>query len=275
MPRRRKGDGVIKIAVVGAAGRMGQTLIRCCRRMKNVRLVAAIERPDSAHLWKDAGLVACAGETGVQISPDLLAAAEAEVLVDFSAHNVAPVTVEHAARSGQALVIGTTGLSPAAMKGLREAAKTVPVVQAPNMSLGVNVLLALVAEAAKVFGLDYDVEIVEFHHRFKKDAPSGTALKLAERIAEVRKQKLKDTLQHGRQGLIGERTPGEIGVHALRGGDVVGEHAVVFATEGERVEFHHKAGSRDAFAMGALRAAVWVAGRKPGLYDMQDVLGLR
>jgi len=198
----------------------------------------------------------------------------AAVLVDFSFHTNVPVTAQAAAAAGRALVLGTTGLTPSEEQAIRAAAGVIPVVWAPNMSLGVNVLFALVKQAAATLGLDYDVEIDETHHRFKKDAPSGTALRLAERIAEGRNQSLGDVACYGRKGISGERPKGEIAIHALRMGDVVGDHTVTFGVAGERVELTHKASSRDAFAMGALRAAQWAAGRKPGLYDMSDVLGL-
>jgi 4-hydroxy-tetrahydrodipicolinate reductase len=174
------------------------------------------------------------------------------------------------------VVVGTTGLSPEERAAVDEAAKIIPIMSAPNMSLGVNLLFTLVEQAAQALGMDYDVEITEAHHRYKKDAPSGTALRLGEKVAHGRKQNFRDVTIYGREGLGGERPKGQIGIHAIRAADIIGDHTVLFATEGERVEISHRATSRDAFAKGALHAGVWlVGGRKPGLYDMQDVLGLR
>ncbi len=264
------------MAIIGAAGRMGQALVRCAPRFKELQLVAAVDRSDCPLLGRDSGTVAGTAETGVPMTADLAAAVRAAgVLVDFSFHAVVPATAQAAAAAGKALVLGTTGLTPAEEGTVRAAAQTIPIVWAPNMSLGVNLLFLLVKQAAAVLGLDYDVEIVETHHRFKKDAPSGTALRLAERVAEGRGQSFEDVACcYGRHGMSGERPKGQIAIHALRMGDVVGDHTVSFGVEGERVELTHKASSRDALAMGALRAAQWVAGRKPGLYDMGDILGL-
>ena len=265
-----------KIAIIGAGGRMGQALTRCARQIHELQVVAAVEAATSPVVGKDPGLVAGVGETGLRITSDLAAAVqEADVAIDFSFHENVPETARLAARHGKGLVIGTTGLTPPERVAVEQAARTIPIVWAPNMSLGVNLLFALTQRAAAALGLDYDAEIVEIHHRLKKDAPSGTALRLAESVAAGRGQDLKAVAVYGREGLVGERPHGEIGVHAVRGGDVVGDHTVMFATEGERIELTHKATSRDTLARGALRAALWVPGRKPGLYDMQDVLGLR
>ena len=267
---------MIKIAIIGAAGRMGQALIRCARPIQGLEVVVAVEAATSPFVGKDPGAVAGTGETGLRITSDLAAAVQAaDVAIDFSFHENVPQTAKLAARYGKGLVIGTTGLTPEERAVVEQAAEMVPIMWAPNMSLGVNLLFALTQRAAAALGLDYDAEIVEMHHRLKKDAPSGTALRLAETVAAGRGQDLKAVAVYGREGLVGERPRGEIGVHAVRGGDVVGDHTVMFAIEGERVELTHKASSRDTFARGALRAAVWLPGRKPGLYDMQDVLGLR
>jgi 4-hydroxy-tetrahydrodipicolinate reductase len=263
-----------KLAILGAAGRMGQALIRCAQQLDSVRVGAAVEQARHASLGQDAGLVAGARQTGVLLTSHTDAAREADVLVDFSSHAAAPGNAALAASLGKGLVLGTTGLNEEESRAVREAAARAPIVWAPNMSLGMNVLFAMAERAAAALGLDYDVEIIESHHRHKQDAPSGTALRLAEKIAEGRGQKLESVLKHGRQGLTGERPRGQIGMHAVRAGDEVGEHSVLFATDGERIEFSHRATSRDALAMGALHAAVWVAGRKPGLYDMKAVLGL-
>jgi 4-hydroxy-tetrahydrodipicolinate reductase len=172
------------------------------------------------------------------------------------------------------MVIGTTGLDAAETRAVHEAARKIPIVWAPNMSLGVNLLFALVEQTSRTLGMDYDIEIIETHHRRKKDAPSGTALRLGEKAAQGRGQSLESAVTHGRCGITGDRPRGQIGMHAMRAGDAIGDHTVLFATDGERLELSHRATNRDAFAAGALRAAVWVAGRTPGLYDMKDVLGL-
>jgi 4-hydroxy-tetrahydrodipicolinate reductase len=266
---------MIRIAIVGAAGRMGQALVRCCRQFEQLKLAATVELAASPYVGKDAGVVAGIQANGVILTSDLKAAtATADVVIDFSAHDAVPKTVALTAEQRKAAVIGATGLTPDERTAVEQAARQSPIVWAPNMSVGVNLLFAMVGRAAATLGLDYDVEIVETHHRFKKDAPSGTALRLGEKVAQGRGQQLRDVAVYGREGLGPERPKGQIGIHALRGGDVVGDHTVTFVADGERVEFTHRASSRDAFAMGALRAAVWIAGRQPGLYDMQDVLGL-
>jgi 4-hydroxy-tetrahydrodipicolinate reductase len=267
---------MINVAIIGAAGRMGQALVRCSHLMNNIKLVAAVEQAASPFCGKDAGIAACCGDTGVKITHDLSAAAQAaDVLIDFSFHENVPITLKQAVAFRKAVVIGTTGLNPDERAAVDEAAKVIPIVWAPNMSLGVNLLFALVEKAAKSLGLAYDVEITEAHHRFKKDAPSGTALRLGESVAAGRGQIFRDVAVFGREGLGGERPRGQIGIHALRAADIIGDHTVLFASDGERVEISHRASSRDAFANGALHAAGWTAGRAPGLYDMQDVLGLR
>ncbi len=264
------------VAIIGAAGRMGQALVRCSRLMRNIRLAAAVDQGACPMCGKDAGIVAGCGETGVSITSDLAAAARAaDVLIDFSIHENVPPTVRQAAANRKGVVIGTTGLAPDERAAVEEAARSVPIVWAPNMSLGVNLLFALVNQAAKSLNLDYDVEITEAHHRHKKDAPSGTALRLGEVVAAARGQNFRDVAVFGREGLGGERPRGQIGIHALRAADIIGDHTVLFAADGERVEISHRASSRDAFATGALHAAGWLGGRAPGLYDMQDVLGLR
>jgi 4-hydroxy-tetrahydrodipicolinate reductase len=267
---------MIKVAIIGAAGRMGQALVRCSRLMNNIQLVAAVEQAASPLCGKDAGYAAGCGETGIKITHDLAAAARsADVIIDFSFHENVPVTLKQAIAFKKAVVIGTTGLNPEERASVDEAAKLIPIVWAPNMSLGVNLLFALVEKASKALGLDYDVEITEAHHRYKKDAPSGTALRLGESVAAGRGQNFRDVAVFGREGLGGERPKGQIGIHALRAADIIGEHTVLFAADGERVEISHRASSRDAFANGALHAANWTTGQAPGLYDMQDVLGLR
>lgn len=262
------------VAILGAAGRMGQALIRCAQRMEAVRIVAAMDQPGHVALGRDAGLLAGIDAIGVLLAGKTDESCKADVFIDFSSHAAAPANAALAASLGRGLVIGTTGLNKEETRAVADCASRIPIVCAPNMSLGVNLMFAMARKAASTLGLDYDVEIVETHHRHKKDAPSGTALRLAQAVAEGRGQDLDSVMTNGRCGLTGERPRGEIGVHALRAGDAVGDHTVIFATDGERVEISHRATSRDTFAMGALHAAVWVHGRKPGLYDMKDVLGL-
>jgi 4-hydroxy-tetrahydrodipicolinate reductase len=265
---------MIKIAILGAAGRMGRTLIRCAEQVPGLKIVTALESDQCPLLGKDAGIVAGGADIGVLLSTDTHKAVQAaEVLVDFSFPSATLKHVLLAAELKKGMVIGTTGLSEQDTQSIRQAAARIPIVCSPNMSLGVNLLFALVAQIARRLAA-YDVEIIETHHRLKKDAPSGTALRLAEAASAARGIALHTVVTHGRQGLVGERPAGQIGIHAVRAGDVVGDHTVVFATNGERLELTHRASSRDCFALGALYAAEWVAGRKPGLYTMQDVLGI-
>ena len=267
---------MIKVAIVGAAGRMGQALVRCSKLVTGMKVVAAVDTAACPLCGKDSGLISGIGENGINITHDLAPAVKAaDILIDFSFHENVPVTVALATQHKKGVVIGTTGLNPEERAAVDEAAKAIPIVWAPNMSVGVNLLFSLVEQAAKALGLDYDVEITEAHHKFKKDAPSGTALRLGEKVAQGRNQNFRDVAVFGREGLGGERPRGEIGIHAIRAADIVGDHTVLFATEGERVELSHRASSRDALAKGALQASLWLAGKKPGLYDMQDVLGLR
>jgi len=260
------------IAILGSAGRMGQTLIRCASRLPELKVVAALEAAGHAALGQDAGLQAGAGNLQLPITSGPVQGAD--VTIDFTFHTAVTANLAAAMAARQAVVLGTTGLTDAEQTAVRAAAAQIPIVWAANMSLGVNVLLDLVRRAAAILGPDYDAEIVEMHHHFKKDAPSGTALALAESLAKGRGVILKDVICHGREGMVGERPRGQIGMHALRGGDVVGDHTVMFACEGERVELTHRASNRESFAMGALRAARWLHGKKAGLYSMRDVLGL-
>lgn len=267
---------MVRLLILGAAGRMGCALVRgIAARKDTLTLAAAVERPDCPILGRDAGTVAGIEALGVAITADLAPAlVAADVVVDFTFHAAVPATIRAAAEAGCAYVLGTTALDASEEAVVRECATKIPVVWAPNMSLGVNVLLDLVKRTAGILGLDYDAEIVEMHHRHKKDAPSGTALGLGRALAEGRGQNLADVMVNGREGVTGERPRGEIAFHALRGGDVVGDHTVVFATDGERVELTHRASGRDCFVGGALLAASWLQGKAPGLYNMRDVLGL-
>ena len=268
---------MVNVVVTGVAGRMGGQILRMLREAGNLTLVGAVERPSYAGPM-DAGEAAGLPRLGVPVAHDLaplLHAVKADVVVDFTSHQASVANTAVAVEHGVAMVIGSTGFSADEKARIRQDAARIPVVLSPNMSVGVNVMFALVAQAARVLGDAYDVEIVEMHHGKKKDAPSGTALRLAEVAAESLGRDPGQDVVYARHGMMGERTPREIGVMALRGGDVVGEHTVFFAGQGERLEVTHRATSRDQFARGALRAALWVKGRPPGLYDMHDVLGLR
>lgn len=265
----------MKIAILGAAGRMGQNLLRCSCKFNNCTIVAAIEHPD--HPAIGARVKEISGIRSECLSDSLCYSevwpAEAETVIDFTFHASVIENLDDAVANRQAYVLGTTGLTQEEKDAVHAAAKKIPIVWAPNMSLGVNLLLELVRRSASILGPDYDAEIVEMHHRLKKDAPSGTALGLAEALAEGRGVSLKDVACYGREGITGERPRGEIGILALRGGSVVGDHTVMFVADEERIELTHKANSRDTFATGALRAALWLAGRKPGVYTMRHVLG--
>ncbi len=266
---------MIKIAILGAGGRMGQAIIRCARRLEDLKIVAAIEAPQCPLIGKDAGLVAGVLDIGVPIADDARTGAEkADVMVEFSFPSASAAHALLAAGLKKPIVIGTTGMSGDEKEKLKKAAAETALLWSPNMSLGVNVLDAAIARIAKTLA-HYDVEIIETHHAQKKDAPSGTALRLAETVAVARGLRLDKTALYGRQGNVGARPQGQIGVHAVRAGDVVGDHTVIFASEGERIELTHRASSRDCLALGALRAAQWIVGRPAGLYDMRDVLGLR
>ena len=264
-----------KLAILGAGGRMGGALIRCAHRDKFWTLAAAVERSDHESVDKDAGLHAGLEEVGVPIEPSLEAAALlADAMIDFSFHEAVPEHMEAATKQSKPIVLGTTGLTDDEAAAVRLAAESVPVVWAPNMSLGVNLLFAEVRKAASVLGPGYRMEVDETHHVHKKDAPSGTALQLARKMAEGREEPFESLYVHDPGGKGKVSDPDKLVVHSRREGEVVGDHTVVFENEGERIEFTHHAWSRDAFAMGALHAARWALDRTPGLYDMQDVLGL-
>lgn len=265
----------MKIGIVGAAGRMGRMLIAEVLGDDGCQLAGGTEQAGSEAIGQDLGLLIGADEHGLSIGDDagaLFAASDA--VVDFTQPEA---TAAHAALSGEtgvALIVGTTGLGAADMEALSRAAAKAAVVQAANMSVGVNLLLGLTEQVASALGDDYDIEIAEIHHRHKVDAPSGTALALGAAAAKGRGVDLDDVSDRGRDGRTGPRKAGDIGFSVLRGGDVAGDHTVIFAGPGERVELTHKAGSREIFARGAIRAALWTEGRAPGLYSMRDVLGL-
>jgi len=268
----------IQVVIVGAAGRMGKTLIQCLARgiEPDLKLTGAVDLWDAPERGQDAGRAAGVAELGVPITTDLAAVApEADVIVDFSGPHGTAGNAPRCAAWRCAMVIGTTGLTAEEHAVIETSAHEIPIVMAPNMSLGVNWLLELVERTARALrGQGYDVEIVERHHRRKKDAPSGTAWALGRAAAAGYEWNLDEAAAHGRVGVTGERPSGQIGFHAVRGGDFVGDHTVIFAGDGESIELAHRATSREAFAKGALRAARWVAGRAPGLYSMRNVLGL-
>jgi 4-hydroxy-tetrahydrodipicolinate reductase len=247
-----KAKGKTKVIIVGSKGRMGEALLRLGRQDARLDIIAGIDKGDDV----------------------LEAIGRCDVLIEFAHHSLTPSLAEAAAERGKALVIGTTGHAPQARQAIQAAAKRVPVVFAPNFSVGVNLLFHLTRIAAEILGENFDQEIVEMHHRHKLDAPSGTARRLGEILAAAAGGTYENLLVHGRKGDVGARPKKIIGMHALRGGDVVGDHTVHFAADGERIELTHRASSRDTFASGALRAAQWVVTQKPGLYSMQDVLGL-
>ena len=265
-----------RIAVMGAAGRMGKILIEAVQQTAGAAgLTAAVDRPDSTLVGADAGELAGIGRIGVPLSGDLSRVVdEFDVLIDFTHPSVTLKNLEVCRRAGKAMVIGTTGLSQEEKEQLVAAAKDVPLVFAANFSVGVNLCLKLLDTAARVLGDEVDIEIVEAHHRHKVDAPSGTALRMGEVVAEALGRDLREVAVYGREGQTGARDRQTIGFATVRAGDIVGDHTVLFAADGERVEITHKASSRMTFAKGAVRAALWLEGREAGLYDMQDVLGL-
>jgi 4-hydroxy-tetrahydrodipicolinate reductase len=266
---------MVDLVVAGAAGRMGGRITALARESADLRVVAALERSGHPALGRDAGELAGAGTIGVPVTADPAAVLTRDrVLVEFTTPDATVAHLRVAAAQGARAVIGTTGLGPDQVEELKRLAARTAVMFSPNMSVGVNLAFRVLALMARALGDAYDVEITEIHHRMKKDAPSGTAAKMAEVIAEALGRDLGQVGVYGRHGIVGERGPKEIGVHALRGGDIAGEHTVVFSTLGERLELTHRAHSRDTFAQGALRAIRFVAGAKPGLYSMHDVLGI-
>lgn len=266
---------MLRVAVFGASGRMGRAILNCLTEASDLEAVGALTISDDPALGSDAGEHAGAGTLGVPLTDDRNQALnEAQVAIDFTLPSALVGNLEACVQTGTPLVVGTTGLSSAHYTALEAAAREIPLVYARNMSVGVNVFLSLVAEASRALGEDYDVEIIEAHHRQKVDAPSGTALAAGDAVAAARGQKLEDLAVRTRDGQIGPRVPGTIGFSVIRGGQIVGEHTVLFIAPEERVELVHRATDRRTFARGALRAARWVAGRAPGLYSMSDVLGL-
>jgi 4-hydroxy-tetrahydrodipicolinate reductase len=267
---------MIKVAVNGAAGRMGGRLITAIKDTDGLELAGALEMPGHAAVGQDAGLLAGCGPLGVEIvDSHEKALAKADVLIDFTFPEVSLNNLEICARLGKKIVIGSTGFTPEQRRQVEDYAKKIPVVLAPNMSVGVNACFKLLKEAARILGNGFDVEIVELHHNQKKDSPSGTAVRMGEIVAEALGRDYNKNAVYHREGMCGARTKEEIGMQTVRGGDIVGEHTVYFIGMGERIEITHRAMSRDMFARGAVRAANWIADQQPGLYDMQDILGLK
>jgi 4-hydroxy-tetrahydrodipicolinate reductase len=266
---------MVNVIIAGASGRMGRRIGWMVHEHKDLQLTGGFELPDNPYVGKDIGEIGGYGTIGVTVAPDLEAIiAKGDVIIDFTFHEATMKIARIAAKYKKAMVIGTTGLSRENLEELALLAEQFPCVQAPNMAVGVNVLFKMVRKMASILGNDYDIEIVEAHHRMKKDAPSGTALKLGEMAAEGVGRNLADVGVYSRHGIIGERTDREIGIQTIRAGDIVGEHTVYFAGAGERLEITHRAHSRDNFARGAALAAAWVAGKTNGMYTMFDVLGL-
>ena len=264
-----------RIAIAGAAGRMGRALIEACRATEGLEVSAALEHGGHELLGSDAGSVAGSGELGVAIADDLAAVTgDFDVLIDFTRPEATLANLATCRAAGKRMVIGTTGFDEAGKAAIEEAGADIGIVFAPNMSVGVNLCLKLLDTAARVLGDEVDIEVIEAHHRHKVDAPSGTALRMGEVVAEALGRDLKACAVYGREGHTGPRDRKTIGFETIRAGDIVGEHTVMFAAEGERVEITHKASSRMTFANGAVRAAAWLVSQPAGLYDMQDVLGL-
>jgi 4-hydroxy-tetrahydrodipicolinate reductase len=265
-----------RISIHGAAGRMGRNLVKVVVEDKGATLVSAIDRQGHGALGQDAGVLAGLPEPiGVVVTSSIEAALErAEVVIDFSLPDAARALFQACTARRTAVVVGTTGLDAAARSALDTLAKVAPVVVAPNYSIGINTFWALASQAVRLLGEDFDLEIVEMHHHHKVDAPSGTAKRLVDVVAQARGIDPDKAVRAGRSGQVGARSSDEIGVHALRGGDVVGDHTLILAGPGERIELTHRAHSREIFALGAVRAAHFVVGRAPGVYDMADVLGL-
>ncbi len=267
---------MIKVVVAGAAGRMGTRLVSLIKDSASLTLAGAVESKGHHAIGEDAGETAGCGRCGITISDDLSAVLDrGEVAIDFTMPASSLAHLRVAAQLRKPMVIGTTGFTAQELDELRGLARQVPCVFSPNMSVGVNVLLKVIGEMARTLGDDYDIEVIEAHHRLKKDAPSGTALKMAEVLARAVNRDLNQVAVYARKGLVGERSRGEIGIQTIRAGDIVGDHTVIFGGMGERIEVTHRVQSRDTFARGALRAARWVVKQPPGLYDMLDVLGLR
>lgn len=261
-----------KLAISGAAGRMGRRIVALAIDSENFEIISAKDRTDHPDFGRDAGLLANLLELGVKVEDKYKPGAD--VVIDFSLPEAVQETIDYCIDQKAALVMGTTGLSDDQLQNLESASKRIPVIYGTNMSVGMNVLFSLVGKVANLLGEDYDIEIVEEHHRFKKDSPSGSALTLAENICSETGRPYPGSLVHGREGKDAVRKQGQIGMHAVRCGDITGVHSVMYSTLGETITINHRASNRDNFVRGAIRAAAWLAGKKPGWYSMMDVLGL-
>lgn len=267
---------MIRLTVCGAAGRMGSRIVALSKDYSEIKLVGAVEAKTNPKIGLDAGVVAGIGELGVKILDDLEKVIDnTDIVVEFTAPEPTLQHLEVVRKHKKSMVIGTTGFTNEQLEKIKEASKDIALVLSPNMSVGVNLLFKILKDIALVLGDDYDIEIVEAHHRMKKDAPSGTAVKMAKVIAEALGRNFDEVAVYARKGIIGERTKKEIGIQTVRAGDIVGEHTVIFGGLGERIEVVHKASSRDTFARGALRAVTWLYGKAAGFYDMGDVLGIK
>ena len=267
---------MVNVIVAGAAGRMGKRIIGIINETDDITLSGAFEHAESPFVGHDAGQIAGTGESGVKIHGSLDEVIDSgDVMIDFTVPKATVENLDKAASAGIAAVIGTTGFSGEELKEINRIAGKMRCVLAPNMSVGVNVMFKVAAEMAEILGRDYDIEVFEAHHRLKKDAPSGTAVGLAKRLAEATGRDFDKTAVYSRKGIIGERTDEEIGIQTIRAGDITGDHTVLFGGTGERLELTHRAHNRDNFARGAVRAAKWIVNQAAGLYDMQDVLGLK
>lgn len=265
---------MIKVVVCGGCGKMGSSIARLIHQNKNMRLTGIIESPTHPEISKDWGIAVGLGKTEIFIKDNLEEIIqETDQVVEFTNPEVSLKHCEISSKYNKSIIIGTTGFSSEEMQKIKELSADIPILLSPNMSLGVNLLFKLVTEAATILGNEYDVEVVEAHHRFKKDAPSGTAKKLAAEIARVKKSNPTEVETFGRKGIIGERKREEIGIHSIRGGDITGEHTVIFAAVGERLELTHKAHNRDTFAHGTIKAIKFLEGKPAGFYEMKDVLG--
>ena len=267
---------MIRAIVAGAGGRMGGRIVHMICQSNDVELAGAFERPDHPSVGSDVGAAAGLGSLGIRVVGSLREAVDlGEVIIDFTTPEATMENLKLASAAKLAVVIGTTGISGKLLEEVKSLAKSTRCVMSPNMSVGVNVMFKIAGEMARVLGKDYDMEILEAHHRFKKDAPSGTAMRLAQILAASTNRVLDEVAVYQRKGMIGERTGKEIGIQTWRAGDITGEHTILFGGIGERLELIHRAHNRDNFARGAVKAAAWVVHQPPGLYDMLDVLGLR
>lgn len=267
---------MVEVIVAGVAGKMGSRITALIKDYPDLKLVGAFEKKGHEVVGKDAGEIIGAGHMNIPIEDDLNKVIDrGNVVISFTTPEASLDHLNITLKNKKAIVIGTTGFTNEGVQTIREASKSIPIVFAPNMSVGVNLLFKVLKDVARVLGDEFDVEIIEAHHRLKKDAPSGTALKMAQVIAEALDRNLDEVGVYARKGIIGERTKKEIGIQTIRAGDIVGEHTVLFGGLGERIEITHKVSSRDTFARGALKAALWISTKPAGLYDMMDVLGLK